>query len=119
MNNKRKKMFDIKEFLRIYGSRENIDYRKCKNFLKDFYNIVNNHIFNKGCSIEEKHCDSCYCYYYYYFDKNNGMTKRSRTICGDFANNILPAPTSCRNMKKAIKYFIDNYDNSDIFLEIE
>lgn len=111
-------MFDIKKFLRIYGNRENVDYRKYKNFLKDFYNIVNNHIFNEDCSIEEQRCDKCYCYYYYYFDKNNGMTKRSRTICGDFAKNIL-IPTSCTNMRKAIKYFIDNYDDNDNFLEIE
>jgi phage anti-repressor protein len=110
MNNKRKKMFDIKEFLRIYGSRKNIDYRKCKNFLKDFYNIVNNHIYTGDI----RSCSECYSYFT--FSKTGEKT--TRKICHDFARNI-PVITDCKKMKKAIKYFIDNYDNSDIFLEIE
>lgn len=114
-------MFDIKEFLNNYNPSDlcDLDFNECEKIVKELYRkIVENDAlssFKKEAQSMiyedryKKNCDSkCFSF--------STKTRRTIKICHYFANNI-SSDTDCVNMLKAIKYFIDNYN--DNLLEIE
>jgi hypothetical protein len=119
-------MFDIKEFLKLYNPSDlcDLDFNECEKIVKELYRkIVENDALSSfkkeafDLVIEYRNyrnCGSCFSFY----SKYKTTEQTTKNICGYFANNI-SSNTNCKNMLKAIKYFIDNYDDSNKLLEIE